>query len=959
MNDEVFSLLLDMGFGLADCQRAAEFGCSTVEQAVNFLSSPMPPNQIEQTSATLTLTKPAEKHSPRATMSGQDTSSSVPVVQTRYSETIDAQRLLEEKRVKSLQQDLLREKERKRLDHEAIRAEIQADKKARQDLRPENNLPDTGISEKEKQPFEIDDQVLKSRIEQNNQEEMDFNNKMCQRITEQKRKEKEAKEAARIETLRRIEEDRIAKTQPKDSQISANQPTEIKSQSPSHLPVSNIPSQSNALINIRFRFPSGESLTEKFIPSAPVSVVLHFVGNHLKCNDFTLAESFPPFNIIDHSMYDKTLRSLNMGSNVALIVKVKASTESALSERPQETIATPAVADTPAVAREVIADGSDSESSVGEDIPYQPLHDNENSDENEEPMLVDGEEETVAQRIRSVLQHLENNQSPGDEDGDDDGNMDSDDDMPRNPTFPLDVRHTTGAHFNIAQQLGGSPGGDYPATAPSRVNNDAAEVETLEMRRQRMSDAVALRRIQRSEGSDDVNRNCLTYSCSTLKLLCAEFVIRSYLEQKITNISCIDTSSAEFLLQLLRQKQLLNAKTYHLFITSGISHLDLAGYPYLTNELVRAVSFGSLSRLNLKSGLSLTDVAVSHIVKITSLRQLVVSHCSNLTSGAICRILESLRLLELLEVANTKLNSNSLRCLLHKGQSYECLKVFDCSETLINSLEGFDQLFPRLVSLTVNSTTVTSLKPLVNLASLSYLSAVNCPALSHSSEMYRMSCLKFLDITNSCQPEDLKPILESVQTSNLSNFKFPLKSKCDDSHLILLAKLSLAEIDFSNCSLLTSGGLNDYFETLVSLNCLSVRVLVLSNTALDSRCLPLIDKLTSLNELNLDYTNITDADLTSLQNLTVLTTLSLVGNNLSDKMFLDNDVKEPQVFSLLVSLTKLNLSRNAALTNFGLKRLQHPNLESIALIQTKVTDAIQEVMKHNSPKLRSISLRPI
>merc|ERR1712226_1062033 len=240
--------------------------------------------------------------------------------------------------------------------------------------------------------------------------------------------------------------------------------------------------------------------------------------------------------------------------------------------------------------------------------------------------------------------------------------------------------------FNISQRLGESS--NVPehvvqvsvSSDESAVNNQE-KVETPELRRLRFLEATQQRLTNQAnqETQSQDRSGGLKFSCGTLQSISSEFVLKCFLEQKL-NIGALDTVSAEILLKMLKDRYLLNGKTYHAFIASGITNLDLSGYSYLTNDLIRSVSFSSLTQLNVRSGENLTDFALGYIGEISSLKRLILSHCPNFTAAAIGELLKKLPKLELFEAAASKLNSKTFKSLISENFVMEDLLLLDCHQ---------------------------------------------------------------------------------------------------------------------------------------------------------------------------------------------------------------------------------------------------------------------------------------
>ena len=715
--------------------------------------------------------------------------------------------------------------------------------------------------------------------------------------------------------------------------------------------------------------PNGESLVEKFAPGCLVSVLFDFVENQVKTKNYTLAEGFPPFTEIDTSKACETLRSLNMGNNIALVVKV-AKPGDPIDVAPGDIVhAGPMITSQGQENNE-----ENSELSSGEDIsdvPYEQLHniptDEEQLENNEmelneiedapgvgfEPPLDDENEDEAGLGLEPPLiapgagigllqppRHAERNDD------------DEDEDEMRN--FGM-YRRGREAQYNITQRLG-AHGTNESTNTTSATTSTATDVEmvleeTREMRRTRFLEAAQNRMSKPDPKIPEETPPILKLSCSTLRNIAADYVLKYFMQQKV-NISTLDVNSAELLVGMLKQRGLLNGKTYRAFMTSGITSLDLAGYVFLTNDLVRTISLSNLTSLNLRGGENLTDAALIHIGQVSTLRTLTISHCPSLTSAAIGDLLVNLPNLEIFEAAATKLNSKTLEKLVNLSLVMKNLVVLDLSSTYVDDTAVFEVFCPILISLTVNDTKINSVTALANLKNLKSLSVSNCRLIDVTS-LANCSKLEYLDISNSCDPEAMGEIFEALRGRlNLRKFNIPLRSNFTDSHLSSLAKMNITDVDLTNCCHLTAEGFRTYFKLLLSQGSFTIKSLILSNTNFDSSCVELVCGLSSLIELNLDYTKIKDQDVIAIRNLTQLTTLSLVGNNLSDCVFtlvLENDRKP---FQTLTSLAKLNLSRNMALTNFGAKRLEHPNLETVSLMQTKVTSAIKDVMYCNMPQLK-------
>ena len=998
--DEILSTLLEMGFPFADCEMALSAGCTNVEQAVNHLTQVGSQHAFvsgSTTSETLHLSrreppKDGAESSAVLTESAVDSGSNPEaLVHSRYTVTRDAQRQIAEKKAQQLKEEVIRDKELKRTEHESLRKEIQADKRARQELR---NLSEVKDSQNDHQnSLEDDNSIMKSRYDKKLKDDIDWNNKMHDKLSEQMRKEREMKNAARLEALKRIEEDKQRRQNAQMDHVENKLPEPSSSKLTEPVSQSSSIVNESPFINIRFRLPAGESITEKFLSSSLVSVLFDFVETLVKSKDFTVAESFPPFKELDRSLSSQTLRSLNMGSNVALVIKV-IKIDALVEVAPKDIIQSG-----PTVSQSAGAVGgteNDSDLSSGEDIsdiPYQALNnviDDQNDDTDQEmgdnPMDIENAEgannieppelqdlgnilnPTVARIGGAGNDQQDQEQIEGSDDEDEDAENEGDDQEPVAPMRPgirgqipinFGLQNTGAPQYNISQRLGSLPtSSQNNAETSNNLTVESPELnqveESREMRRLRFLEATQQRLAQTSpnDGAIELKQTSgLKFSCSSLRTISAEIVLRYFLEQKV-NIGSLDRMCLQILLKMLQDRCLLNGKTYHPFITSGITTLDLAGYQYLTNDLVRTISFSSLRQLNIRGGENLTDFALGYIGEIMTLGRLVISHCPNFTSAAVGELLKKLPNLEIFEAASTKFNSTTVRSLVDDGFVMKSLMLLDLSTTFQDDAELIAKLAPNLVSLLINNTNIVLLEPLIRLKRLRSLSASNC-ALRDITILSNLPKLDSLDITNSCHPAAMSQIFDALSNLNLRKFSIPLKSNFTDKHLLALANMNLSDLDLTNCCHVTPEGFQTYFDLLVSEKKPTLQSLILSNTNFDSRSIPSLCKL-SLNELNLDYTKITDQDVGLIQNLTVLSTLSLVGNNLSDNIFTSVRENEQKLFCSLVSLTKLNLSRNPGLSNFGLKRLEHPTLEFLAVMQTKVTNAIEDILRNAMPKLKVI-----
>ena len=923
MNDETFASLMEMGFTSTDCKLASEFGCVTLEEAVNHLTNPVFVNNINLQAPVLTLNKNSTEQL-RTTASNENDDSGGFLIHSRCSVSREAQKLIADKNLANLKEETIKMKQLKRIEHEAIRKEVQADKRARQELQGHSSTKETI---RDNTVGECDDSFVRSRYARNIEEETKWNQKMQQKAKDEMQREQKLKDDARRKVLLDIEQDRLNRAQkgPPNSEIRSERATGSEQiGQTSSMNVSDF-------VTFRFRFPDGGRVEEKFKLNSRFSVVAHFVASQLESEvgDFSIAESFPPFKCYNVGDHEKSLQELNFRGAVSLVVK------RSIKEQPMQMDEAE-----PMVVTTAVNDQSSSSEGENEEIPYAPLVEEHAApgDNIQEPM---GEIEDVdIDQDRDIGNFPDN---MGEEDAEDD-------DLPPAGRVPR-----AGIAFNIAQRLGGQDSSD------PTLGNEEQTLSVDALRQQRCQ--ALFNRFSANEQNSCSQIEGLRYSCGSLSNLASENVLNYFLQQKLF-LSNLDFVSAKCLIEMLKAKNLLTSKTFRPFIQSCFE-LDLSSYRLLTNDLINAISLSNvILKLNLKSGENLTDAALDKICEMQQLQLLDISFCSNFTSNKICKLIEKLPNLEILKAAGTKISTASMEATFWHTESFPKILVLDLSDTFVSDISNFQIWFPNVHNLSLNGIDFTEFHDIASsLGALRELHLANCTIpIQGLLGIAKLVDLESLDLTNAVLADTNSEIyteflLSLLSLKKLLNFKPPRDPSLENTELDLIGKLNLAEIDLSNCTRISNAGFEKYMEASYNLKEPKISILLASNTHFSFRATTFLSSLKNLIELNLDYTEIGENGVQNIQSLPLLSSLSLVGNGLSDKIFTDansNSPGESNLFTTLTSLTKLNLSRNGNISNFGLKRLRVSTLETLAVVHTKVTTAVEDVLKTNMPHLRVI-----
>ena len=932
MNDETFASLMEMGFSSSDCQLASEFGCVTLEEAVNHLINPSFVNNTQ--APILTLNKIVNEAQTNELTADESSENAGFLIPSRCSVSRGAQKSIAEKKLANLREETIKAKQLKRLEHDSIIKEVQADKRARQELQGSSSNREVDTHTKAQSSESNNNDVVRSRYIRNLDEESEWNRKLQQMAKDNFQREQKLKEEARRKVLLDIEQDRSSRAN-NTSAGSVKNTKALKAPELEPKKDQSMGSTANAVdfAIFRFRFPDGSQVVEKFKVSCKFSVIADFVASKLDSNDFSIAETFPPFKCYTASDYDKSLKELHIQGSVSLVVK---RTSNQSPTQPEE-----------AQLVEIASDNdNDSSSNENDEIPYEPLVD--------ELVIPEANGEAVENNeAADVAEHLdvEPNIANGEDDTDNGEDENDEEFLVRGERV-----QRAGLAFNIAQRLGGEE------TSGSGTANEEQNLSVDALRRQRCQAVFNRFSIVQTESN---KVEALKYNCESLKALASENVLSYFLKQKLF-ISNLDSVSAICLIKMLKERNMLNSKTFRPFISSYLGELDLSSYRFLTNDFINAISLTKVYKLNLKCGENLTDMALEPLSEIKQLHSLDISFCSNFSGNAICRLVEKLPNLGIFKAAGTKVSSASMNVIFSDSKSFPKLVLMDLSETRVTSVQHFPIWFPNLCHLFLNGIVFEEFHDRSALKKLRELYVANCTIpIEGLTTAIESSNLETLDLTNSVLTDadsaKYSKFLQSMCPSlNLCIFKPPRDPLFQDEHLELMGKLNLREINLSNCTKISEAGFESYMASLFNLREPKISILLASNTHFCTKATSFLSSLKNLVELNLDYTEIGDDGVINIEGLPLLSSLSLVGDHLSDNIFTHSHSSstsaESKLFTTLTSLSKLNLSRNENISNFGLKRLKVPTLETLAVMQTKVTNVIEAILKTNMRNLKAIRL---
>lgn len=301
----------------------------------------------------------------------------------------------------------------------------------------------------------------------------------------------------------------------------------------------------------------------------------------------------------------------------------------------------------------------------------------------------------------------------------------------------------------------------------------------------------------------------------TAKVL-AQLVSRAWLD--LDTLKCLRECPI-LALELPGQAQIDTTFLPTITAHTELVRLDLSAAPSLTNAAVGPIGrMPSLRALNLSACTQLSDGALTHISQLKALRLLKIEALPRVTDAGVAS-LEKLHALRWLSVAGcTAIKDASATSIRKVGGQLEYLSVQKCSHFTDDALRAL--------------VTLTSLRTFM----LGWCFRISADALTSLTALTRLTCL---DLAH---------------------------TRLDDAGLAVLAEKlgSLRELSLRGCPI-TDYGLNKCPGHLSKLEKLSLRTCEVGSGAAES-----LAAMARLKELDLAYTELSDAGLLALTPLTRL-----------------------------------------------------------------------------------------
>ncbi|OVA19188.1 Leucine-rich repeat [Macleaya cordata] len=336
----------------------------------------------------------------------------------------------------------------------------------------------------------------------------------------------------------------------------------------------------------------------------------------------------------------------------------------------------------------------------------------------------------------------------------------------------------------------------------------------------------------------------------------------------------------------------------------------------------------NLTSLSFKRSNTITAQGMSAFTGLVNLVKLDLERCSGIHGGLVH--LKGLRKLESLNIrccnCITDEDMQPVSGLTNlKELQLSCNKITDFGVDYLKGLR-------KLILLNIEGCLVTGacLGSISALLALSYLNLNRCALSDTGCEKFsglqnlKVLNLGFNNITNACLVS-LKGGLTKLESLNLDSCRIGDEGLVNLAGLLHLKNLELSDTEVG------SNGLR-HISGLASLESLNLSFTLVSDSGLRK-----LSGLTSLKSLNLDARQITDTGLTALTGITGLTHLDLFGaritdfgtnwlryfKNLRSLEICGGGITDAGVKNIkdLVTLTLLNLSQNANLTDKALEMI--------------------------------------
>ncbi|GJJ74481.1 hypothetical protein EMPS_06839 [Entomortierella parvispora] len=424
----------------------------------------------------------------------------------------------------------------------------------------------------------------------------------------------------------------------------------------------------------------------------------------------------------------------------------------------------------------------------------------------------------------------------------------------------------------------------------------------------------------------------------------------------------LGSQAAESIVRELIKLNQLDQLSFKRFFRCSLVNIVLDGYSRATDSLLDAVGScqsRSLMYLSLKSCTFLTDAGFSNIARLEELDFLDLSHC-RITDKTLAFTL-NLPNLSTLHLSSTKITTGGLAKTIADAAWSTTLQTLDVSyckgiagRNALSSLQGLTNLQKLLLNNTdafgepgVLLPAASTFQELVHL-DLAWTRVCSQDAVALAGVL---GTLEFLNLS-SCVNVDTHALEQCVtRLPSLQTLRFPNREHDLRSVLPMAASLPLVELDLTGFLFVTD-------EAILTLEAAQhLQILSLTGTKLTDIGAAVFVHLSSLKELSLGRTSISDKAIEYMRDLARIETLSMPHcGRLTTKGM--NSLGRCAFFTL--NLKRLHLGENPFIHDEALLVLARAlELTSLNLQNTDVTEAKALQLQNSLPHLTQLNIQGI
>ncbi|KAG0055014.1 hypothetical protein BGZ83_009784 [Gryganskiella cystojenkinii] len=526
------------------------------------------------------------------------------------------------------------------------------------------------------------------------------------------------------------------------------------------------------------------------------------------------------------------------------------------------------------------------------------------------------------------------------------------------------------AFSGAGHSLGSSSTSSAPVVQPDAEASIADQGGAI--RRQRILDAMAAReRDQATAVPEEAQapKKIKTRDVPTLQSLCSYEVAvlltsRNSASSKHLKLlgDNLGSQSAESIIQELIKLKQLDQLSFKRFFKCSLVNIVLDGYSRATDSLLDAIGScqsRSLMYLSLKSCAFLTDAGFSNVARFEELEFLDLSHC-RITDKTLEFTL-NLPNLSALHLSTTKITSRGLAKVIADAAWNTTLQTLDVSfcegimgRTALSNLQGLT----NLQTLRLNNTNAFNESGIVLPEAGAFTQLLNLDiawtTISSADVVALAGFLSTLETLNltSCGHVDASA-LEHCVTSlrDLQTLRFPNREHDLLTVLPLAASLPLVELDLSKFLFVAD-------EAILALEAAHhLQMLSLADTRLTDVGAAVFVHLSSLKELSLDRTAISDKAIDYLRDLARIEILSMARCGRLTTVGM-NSLGRCAFFTL--NLKRLNLGYNPFIHDESLAVFTRGlELTTLNLEYTDVTESKAWRLQNSLPHLTQLRIQGV